>query len=242
MNTFTIYPAIDLLGGRVVRLEQGKRNKKMEFGFSPESAASHWISQGAEWLHVVSLNGAFGEAFQSNFSALKKIISTSKGTVSIQFGGGLRDIASIEYILSLGVARIILGTSAVKNPELIRQSLYTFGPEKVILGVDAKDGMVRVSGWEEITAISPQELVQQFIPDQLETVIYTNISNDGMKNGVDINSTKELAEESKLNVIASGGVSELNDIERVKAAGLSGVIVGRALYENNFTLTEALQC
>lgn len=242
MSEFTIYPAVDLHAGQVVRLQQGKRHQMVKYTMDPEVAANEWIKQGATWLHVVNLDGAFGDDSQSNIDALKNIISVSNGSTSIQFGGGLRDLASIDHIFSLGVSRVILGTVAVENPALMRYALRTFGAHKIFLGVDAENGFVKISGWEEKTQISPHDLIHQFLSDGLETIIYTNIKRDGMGTGVDIDSSKQIIEDTGLNVIASGGVANLQDIKEVKLAGLDGVIVGKALYDGNVNLAEALSC
>lgn len=242
MKNFTVFPAIDLRDGHVVRLKQGDKDRVKAFDLQARKAAERWVDQGATWLHVVNLDGAFGEDSKANLLALQEILSAANGHASVQFGGGVRDLASIDHIFSLGVSRIILGTAAVKNPKLLQEALSTFGPERIILGVDARDGLVRVSGWEEKTAQSPLSLIKQFLPYGIATVIFTNIHRDGMQQGADIESTKHLSEATKLNVIASGGVASLEDIKAIKSAGLAGVIVGKALYENSFSLSEALSC
>lgn len=242
MKNFTVFPAIDLRDGHVVRLKQGDKDRIKAFDQDPRNAVERWVEQGAAWLHVVNLDGAFGEDSKANLLALQEILSAANSHASVQFGGGLRDLASIDHIFSLGVSRVILGTAAVKNPKLLQEALKTFGPERIILAVDARDGMVRVSGWEEQTSLSPLALIQQFLPYGIATVIFTNIRRDGMQQGADIESTKRLSETTKLNVIASGGVASLEDIKAVRNAGLAGVIVGKALYENNFSLSEALSC
>jgi phosphoribosylformimino-5-aminoimidazole carboxamide ribotide isomerase len=242
MNTFTVYPAIDLRSGDVVRLEQGQKERIKRFDYLPAQAAQHWIDQGADWLHVVNLDGAFGEDSQPNLAELEKIIEAAKPGASVQFGGGLRSIESIRSILSMGVKRVIIGTAAVEEPNLVFDALASFGPESVVLGVDASDGFVQVAGWEKNTGVTPIELVSRFIPEGLQTVIYTNVRRDGMQRGVDIQGTQQLADATGLQVIASGGVGSLEDIRRVKETGLPGVIVGRALYERSFTLSEAMKC
>lgn len=242
MRKFTIYPAIDLREGRVVRFKQGDWNSSKTFYNHPSEAAEKWISQGADWLHVINLDGAFGKDTQLNIIALQEIIKVGRGKVSIQFGGGLRSLESIRAILSMGVARVILGTAAVETPSLIYDALRTYGPEKIILGIDAKDGFMQVAGWEKNTKLTPIEIAERFIGHGLETIIYTNIRHDGMQQGVDIRSAKLLATIFPREIIASGGVGSLEDVKAVKLAGLSGVIVGKALYENKFTLSEAILC
>ncbi len=239
---FTVFPAIDLRNGHVVRLKQGKKENSKTFNLTPKKAAEKWISEGAKWLHVVNLDGAFGENSPENINALRQILLTAKSSADVQFGGGVRDLASIDQLLSLGISRVILGTVAVKKPELFKQALNTFGGRKIVLGVDAKDDQVRVSGWEENSNFSPTNLIKLFVPDGLRTVIFTNIQRDGMQSGVDIPSTCAIAKATGLDLIASGGVANIQDIQSAKEAGLSGVIVGKALYENQFTLSEALKC
>ncbi len=242
MRSFTIYPAIDLKAGEVVRLKQGRRQDSKTFDLSPRGAAENWIGQGAEWLHVVNLDGSFGEDSRPNLAALREILAAARGRASVQFGGGMRSIDGIEQILDLGVDRVIIGTAAVENPDLMVQTLRTFGPERVVLGIDARDGFVRVAGWEKATKVTPIALANRFIAHGLKTIIYTNVRRDGMETGVDIESTRELALATGLEVIASGGVGSLADIQKVKAAGLPGVVVGKALYEKNFRLSEAIRC
>ena len=242
MNTFTVYPAIDLLDGRVVRLRQGVQHDSKQFSLTPVQAAEKWINEGATWLHIINLDGAFGKKAEINLHTLREVIRVGRGRALIQFGGGMRSIEIIDAVLSAGVARVILGTAAVENPDLLIMALKTFGSDKIVLGIDAKDGFMQIDGWERNARVTPAELVERFVGEGLKTVIYTNIRHDGMQNGVDVESTKELADTFNLNVIASGGVGRLEDIKNVKSAGLSGVVVGKALYEKQFSLKEAFQC
>ena len=242
MTPFTIYPAIDLKEGQVVRLRQARRADSKIFDLTPQHAAEMWINQGATWLHVVNLDGAFGEESQPNQAALQAILSVAKGQAKVQFGGGLRSKEVIGDILNFGVSRVILGTAAVEDPTLLADVLKSFGPERIVLGIDARDGLVRVAGWEQETALTPVALASRFLELGLKTIIYTNIRRDGMGSGVDIEGTQALASATRLDVIASGGVGSLEDIRQVKTAGLPGVIVGKALYEKRFSLTEANKC
>jgi len=242
MTPLTIYPAIDLREGQVVRLRQGRRADSKIFTLTPQQAAEMWIEQGATWLHVVNLDGAFGEEIQQNLSALQAILSTANGQAKVQFGGGLRSNNMIDEILSLGVHRVIMGTAAVVNPALLAGVLDTYSPERIVLGIDARDGLVQVAGWEQETNLTPIALTSRSLEFGLKTIIYTNIRRDGMGSGVDIEGTQALASATNLDVIASGGVGSLADIRQVKAAGLPGVIIGRALYENKFSLSEAIKC
>ena len=242
MSAFTVFPAIDLHAGQVVRLRQGNRHRMVTYAMEPEMAAQDWIRQGASWLHIINLDGAFGDDSQSNIDALKNIIAVSNGSASIQFGGGLRDLASIDHIFSLGVSRVVLGTVAVENPDLMRYALRTFGSHKIVLGVDAENGFVKISGWEQKTLTSPIDLINEFMNDDLETIIYTNITKDGMGTGVDMIGSQQIIDETGLNVIASGGVANVEDVKAVKKAGFSGVIIGTALYEGELSLSEAISC
>lgn len=242
MEDFIIYPAIDLRKGRVVRLQQGDRNRVTRYDDDPAAAAKRWIEQGASWLHVVNLDGAFGETSRTNLTALQEILKAASGKTRVQFGGGLRDLAIMDHVLKWGAARVVIGTAAVQNPALMYSALSTFGPKKIVLGVDALDGRVKVAGWEKNTQQTSEELVSAFKTYGLTTVIATNIRRDGMGNGVDVSGNQALAEKTGCEVIASGGVGCLDDIRSVKEAGLAGVIVGKALYEERFTLEEALAC
>jgi phosphoribosylformimino-5-aminoimidazole carboxamide ribotide isomerase len=242
MCEFEVFPAIDLHQGNVVRLKQGNLSQETQYFENPAVAAQAWIDQGAQWLHVVNLDGAFGKDQGKNIQSLKQILEIANGDALIQFGGGLRNLASIAYILEMGVARVIIGTGAIKNPDFMHGALKTFGPDAIILGVDAKDGLVRVSGWQEDSHRTPQSLIREFLPDNLERVIYTDIHRDGMQSGPDIATAKSLAEETGVRVIASGGVAKLSHILAIRQADLDGVVVGKALYEGNFTLAEAMAC
>jgi phosphoribosylformimino-5-aminoimidazole carboxamide ribotide isomerase len=242
MKPFTIYPAIDLKAGKVVRLTQGRLKSQKTFEISPQEAAEMWIGQGADWLHVVNLDGAFGGYLGPNLTAVERILAVARDNAAIQLGGGLHSMASISQMLNLGVARVILGTAAVTNPGLVCDAISTFGSDRVVLGMDARDNLVRIAGWEQETDVTPLQLARRYMECGLRRVIFTNVSRDGMGSGVDIASSKELAEKTKLEVIASGGVGSLEDIYQVRDAGLPGVVVGKALYENKFTLKEALGC
>jgi phosphoribosylformimino-5-aminoimidazole carboxamide ribotide isomerase len=174
---------------------------------------------------------------------LQAILSVTQPIgIKLQLGGGIRTLTNIEILLELGVTRVILGTVAVSDPEVVFMAIERFGAEHAVVGIDARDNIVKVRGWQEETLLTPVGLGRRLKAAGIETVIFTNIARDGLQHGVDVTSTQQLAQETGLQVIASGGVATLDDIRSVKAAGLPGVIVGRALYENNFTLEEALQC
>lgn len=240
MKPFIVYPAIDLRFGKVVRLRQGKGDQQTVYSQDPGAVAQDWIAQGATWLHVVNLNGAFGEGTQENETAIQKIISAGKEKIKIQLGGGIRTAAQIEAALATGVSRVILGTAVIEDPDFGIEVLERFGGEKIVLGFDAVKQELMTQGWQAKSGVSMSGLAQRFSQAGAKTVIYTNIQKDGMQTGVDWENAKQLAAETGLSVIASGGAASLEDIARVRAAGLAGVIVGRALYEGNFTLKEAL--
>lgn len=240
MSEFIVYPAIDLRFGKVVRLRQGKGDQQTVFGDDPKAVAKGWIKQGAEWLHVVNLNGAFGEDTEQNETAIEEIVAVGRGRVKIQLGGGIRTMEAIETSLSTGVNRIVLGTSVIENPAFGVLVLKRFGGEKIAFGFDAFDQQLMSRGWQSSSGLSMTTLGEELAAAGAETLIYTNIKKDGMHTGVDWINAKQLADQTGLRVIASGGTATLEDIASVRAAGLAGVIVGRALYEDKFSLQEAL--
>jgi phosphoribosylformimino-5-aminoimidazole carboxamide ribotide isomerase len=238
MNDFTIYPAIDLREGRVVRLAQGDPDRETAYDTQPLAMARRWQAAGAAWLHVVNLDGAFGEGGRKNVTALARILTTG---MQVQFGGGVRDLETVRRVLDMGVARVVLGTVAVENPAVVEQALADFGPERLAVGIDARDGYVRTRGWREAAPLTALELAQQWAALGGRWLIFTDIARDGMSSGVNVETTAALAQPTGLNVIASGGVGNLEDVRRVKDAGLCGVIIGRALYEGHIDLEAVLK-
>jgi phosphoribosylformimino-5-aminoimidazole carboxamide ribotide isomerase len=234
---FAIYPAIDLRGGRVVRLAQGDPGRQTVYGDDPAAVARRWQAEGAEWLHVVNLDGAFGEADGPNALALKAIVAVG---VKVQFGGGLRDRASLERALAAGVARVVLGTAAVERPALVAEAVRDFGAERVAVGIDARDGRVRVRGWADEAGVTAIELAEQMRAMGLAWCVFTDVARDGVGTGVNVTATAQVAQVTGLNVIASGGVAGAEDVRRVQAAGLAGVIIGRALYEGQVVLKKVI--
>ena len=235
--SFTIYPAIDLRSGQVVRLQEGDPARMTAYSDDPAEMAQLWLSAGASWLHVVNLDGAFGESDQANRSALEAILKLG---AQVQFGGGLRSVAAIERALDLGVSRVVLGTIAIEQPAVVEDALKKFGSENIAVGIDAREGLVRVRGWKDASGVSAIDLALHMRALGLRTVIFTDVSRDGLGSGLNIPSTRELADVSGLAVIASGGVHALNDVIAARAANLSGVIIGRALYEGTLDLKQAL--
>ena len=244
---FTIYPAIDLRRGQVVRLFQGDPAQQTAYADDPAAAARRWISAGVRWLHVVNLDGAFGAGEQDIFAspngqALRAILAAAgPAGVQVQFGGGLRSLPAIAAVLEAGVSRAILGSLAVQAPEFAAQAVERFGPQRIALGIDVRAGQVRIHGWTEAAAIDPVALGQQFARLGLRTCIYTEISRDGSGLGLDIAATQRFAAATGLEVIASGGAASLDDVQAAHKAGLPGVILGKALYEGRINLEEALQ-
>jgi phosphoribosylformimino-5-aminoimidazole carboxamide ribotide isomerase len=235
--TFTVYPAIDLRGGKVVRLQEGDPARLTAYSDDPTEAARRWLEAGARWLHVVNLDGAFGETDDVNYAALKAVLGAARlFDAKVQFGGGLRSLEAVDTALSLGVSRAVLGTIAIEHPDVVSEALKRFGMERIAVGVDARDGRVRVRGWKDDSGVSTVDLVLQMKSLGLRTVIFTDVSRDGLGSGLNIPSTRELAEVSGLDVIASGGVHTIEDVIAAKDANLAGVIVGRALYEGTVSI------
>ena len=238
---FVIYPAIDLRNGRVVRLQHGDPNRQTTFSDDPVAMAQKWVAAGATWLHVVNLDGAFAEAGTANWQILPQL--TQQGA-KVQFGGGVRSLADVERVLGMGVARVILGTVAIEQPEMVAEAIAQFGADKIAVGIDARDGVVKTRGWLQETGTSPIELGRMMQATGVQTIIYTDISRDGVLAGVNVANTVELAQETGLRVIASGGVASLQDVERTLAVvdkGVVGVITGRALYDGRLDLHEAIE-
>jgi phosphoribosylformimino-5-aminoimidazole carboxamide ribotide isomerase len=235
-----IFPAIDLRRGRCVRLRQGRFEEETVFSDDPVAMAHHWIEQGASWLHIVNLDGALGQD-SLNARIMAQIVSV--GNVPVQFGGGLRDMDTIEIALSLGPARIILGTVAVRRPQLVAQAIRLFGAESIVVGIDALEGKVATHGWRQVSSVSALELARQMADLGVQRVVHTDIDRDGTLGGVNVQACVEMARASGLKVIASGGVGGPEDIRRLAAVhkhGIEGVIVGQALYTGALSLPQAI--
>ncbi|MBF1269814.1 MAG: 1-(5-phosphoribosyl)-5-[(5-phosphoribosylamino)methylideneamino]imidazole-4-carboxamide isomerase [Neisseria sp.] len=235
-----LIPAIDLKEGRCVRLKQGLMEQATVFSDSPAEMALHWRNQGARRLHLVDLNGAFAGVPQ-NFPAIKEILAAEAKDISVQLGGGIRDLETIEKYLDLGLTDVIIGTAAVKNPEFVREACKEF-PGQIIVGLDAKDGMVAIDGWATVTEHHVVDLAQRFEDDGVNSIIYTDIGRDGMMSGVNIEATVKLAQSVNIPIIASGGLTNLDDIRAlcaVEKEGVSGAITGRAIYEGSIDFAQA---
>lgn len=235
-----LFPAIDLKDGECVRLVHGDMDKVTVFNRDPADQAAKFERQGFTWLHIVDLNGAFAGR-PVNADAVSAVLSRVR--LKVQLGGGIRDLATIEAWLSKGVERVILGTVAVKNPDLVREACRKW-PGRVAIGVDARDGFVAVEGWAETSSLSALALAQRLEDAGAAALIYTDISRDGGLTGVNVEATADLASRIKTPVIASGGVSSIQDLARLKAvakSGIAGVISGRALYDGRIDPEAALK-
>jgi phosphoribosylformimino-5-aminoimidazole carboxamide ribotide isomerase len=235
-----LIPAIDLKGGQCVRLQQGLMDRATVFSDEPAKMAMHWCQQGARRLHLVDLDGAFAGK-PENMISIKAILEHVADNVPVQIGGGIRDLHTIEQYLQLGLSYVIIGTAAVNNPRLVQQACAAF-PGKIIVGLDAKDGMVAVDGWATVTDFHVSELAKRFADDGVNSIIYTDIGRDGMMSGVNVEATVRLAQETSVPVIASGGVTSMADVEALCAVaeqGVIGAIVGRAIYEGSIDLAAA---
>jgi phosphoribosylformimino-5-aminoimidazole carboxamide ribotide isomerase len=233
-----VFPAIDIRRGRVVRLSQGERGRETAYDQDPVSVAERFIELGARWVHVVDLDRAFGEG--ENTAIVSNLVQRVGARIRIQLSGGLRTLAAVREVLRPEVARVVLGTAVVADPGVVDAVLGETGPERMAVGLDARDGMVAIRGWTENTGQRLDDVARRVIGSGVRTIIYTDVTRDGMMTGPDVAGAVAL-QRMGASVIASGGVSSLADLRAVAAAGLAGAIVGRALYEKRFTLPEALE-
>jgi phosphoribosylformimino-5-aminoimidazole carboxamide ribotide isomerase len=232
-----LYPAVDVQGGRVVRLRQGAADDATAYGDNPVAVAQGFARDGARWVHFVDLDRAFGRG--DNRGLARDFLAAVR--VPVQVGGGLRSAEAIAEMLGWGATRVVIGTKAATDPALVEQLLARHGPERLAVGIDAKNGQVAVRGWTEVFDLTALQLAERVRVQGARTVIYTDVARDGMLTGPDVAGARALAALG-LDVIASGGVASLDDLRAVRAAGLAGAIIGRALYEGRFTLPEALAC
>lgn len=236
-----IYPAIDLKDGACVRLTKGDMSQDTVYNQDPAAQALSWVQAGFSWIHVVDLNGAI-DGKPVNSAAAKSIINSID--IPVQLGGGIRTLAQIEYWLNEGISRVILGTVALRNPDLVHQACALF-PDQIVVGIDARQGMVAVEGWVETSDMPATELAQKFEDCGVSAIIYTDIDRDGTGTGVNIDSTCALAQATRIPIIASGGVGSLDDIKAVSQAAqshnLNGVVVGKAFYEGKINPQDALK-
>lgn len=235
-----IIPAIDLRKGKCVRLEQGRKDAATIYDDDPVRVAKNFELAGAQMLHIVDLDAAFSDRASPNHRVLREILQTIE--ISVQFGGGLRSVEDVRRAIEVGVGRVVIGTMAVESPEVLEELVRSFGGDRIAVGIDAKDGEVMVRGWEQRGKMGAVELARVVAEAGVERIIYTDVSRDGMLTGVNVEQTRAVARESGIKVTASGGVSSLDDIERLRqlsSFGVDSVIVGKALYERRFTLREA---
>ena len=235
----TIYPAIDILGGQAVRLIQGRKDQMTVYG-DPIEMATKWVNKGAEWLHVVDLDGAF-EGKPKNLGVLRNMAAAVR-KAKIQVGGGIRSMSTVGLLFDAGIERIVLGTAAVQDQEFVKNALAKHSG-RVAIGIDARDGNVQVSGWTEDSQIGAIDLARRLQDAGVRLVIYTDISRDGVLEGPNVEATRQMLENTQLSVIASGGVSCLKDVHRLAEINhpkLEGVIIGKALYEGRVQIEEAL--
>ena len=231
-----ILPAIDLRNGKCVNLVQGRAGEETIFSDEPVEMAAQWQRTGAEYLHLVDLDGAFGNR-SDNLHIVKEIVDTIQ--IPTQLGGGIRTMEKLDDILALGVTRAILGTVALKNPPLVKAACEKYGPQ-IAVGIDAKDGMVATEGWLDVSEKPALAFAKEMEDCGVQTIIYTDIKSDGMLKGPNLETTEAIADAVSVNVIASGGITSIQDVEALKAIGVHGAIVGRALYTGALDLKAAL--
>lgn len=233
-----LYPAIDMKNGQCVRLRQGAFKDITIYSDAPEKVAAHWQEKGASFLHLVDLDGALA-GYSVNEEVIRRIADTV--SIPIEIGGGIRSKEAVERMLDLGVRRVIIGTKAAEHPEFLRDMVRTFGEEAIVAGVDAKDGRVAVEGWEKVSSLTASDLCLTMKEYGVRHIVYTDISRDGMLSGPNVEATRKLTEETGLDIIASGGVSCMEDLKCLHEAGIRGAIIGKALYENRIDLAEAVR-
>lgn len=234
-----IFPAIDIRGGKCVRLLKGDFAKETVFSDKPEDMAKKWQAQGAAFLHLVDLDGALKGKSQ-NLATVEKILAAVD--IPVEFGGGIRTMENIDEVLKLGVRRVILGSVAVRSPELVREACAKYG-DRIVVGIDAKNGIVAVDGWGVSGNVEATALAKEMKKAGVKTIIYTDISRDGTLAGVNVEATAKLARESGVNIVASGGVKSIDDIKALKPYekdGIEGVIVGKSIYMGTLDLAEAI--
>ncbi len=232
-----LYPAIDMKNGQCVRLRQGAFADMTVYSDAPEKMALHWQEQGATFLHLVDLDGALAGR-SVNEPVIRRIAQTV--SIPIQIGGGIRSREAAERMLSLGIRRVIIGTKAVENPEFLKELVSEFGSEAIVAGIDARDGMAATQGWEQTSSVKALDLALLMKDYGIRHIVYTDISRDGMLSGPNVEATRLMTVETGIDIIASGGVSGMEDLENLYREGIQGAIIGKALYENRIDLKEAV--
>lgn len=236
-----IIPAVDIRQGNCVMLKQGKIADETIYSKDPVFMAKLWKAKGAERLHVVDLDGSFS-GNQTNYQIISNICLSLD--IPVEVGGGIRNMKRIDDIFTLGASYAILGTVAIYNPDIVRQAIEKYGPEKIIVALDVYEGKVAIGGWKEITPVSTEEMIEKLKDMGVQEIIYTDISKDGMLKGPNVDGLKRIAKASKMNIIASGGVTTIDDVKKIaklEKYGVKGAIVGKALYTEDFKLEEAIR-
>lgn len=236
--TFEVVPAVDVQDGEAVQLVQGERDSGKRYG-DPVEAAQRWLDEGAETLHLVDLDGAF-DGERVNADAIAGIVDAAGEDVGVQVGGGIRTAADAETLLELGVDRVILGTAAVENPDIVAE-IDERNPGSVMVSLDAKDGEVVVSGWTEGTGLDPAEAAARYEELGAGSILFTNVDVEGKLEGIDREAVERVVDTVDIPVVASGGVTDLGDVDALREAGAAAVVVGTALYEGRFSLRDAMQ-
>jgi phosphoribosylformimino-5-aminoimidazole carboxamide ribotide isomerase len=232
-----VWPAIDLRGGKCVRLRQGDYQQETVFAEDPSAVARQFVADGARHLHIVDLEGA-REGLPVNLPSVQDILAAIN--IECELGGGIRDEQSVEELLAFGLQRLVIGTSALTDPEWLRRTCRRF-PGRLVLGIDARDGHVATDGWMNTSEVAAIDLARQFAGEPLSAIIYTDIATDGMMSGPNVSAMVEMQAAVDVPVVASGGVTTVDDVAKLAAAGLAGCIIGRALYEGSLTLADALR-
>ena len=235
--TFEVIPAVDVQDGEAVQLVQGERDSGKRYG-DPVEAAQRWLDEGAETLHLVDLDGAF-EGERENADAIEAIVNAAGEDIGVQVGGGIRTAADAETLLDIGVDRVILGTAAIENPDIVAD-ISESHPESVMVSLDAKEGEVVVSGWTEGTGLDPAEAAARYEELGAGSILFTNVDVEGQLEGIDREAVERVVDAVDIPVVASGGVTELDDVHALEEAGAAAVVVGTALYEGRFSLREAM--
>lgn len=231
-----IWPAIDLRGGKCVRLQQGDYNRETVFGDDPEAMARRWVDEGAQYLHLVDLDGA-RDGTSANQAAVASILAAVD--IPCELGGGVRDEATIRSWLDAGLYRLVIGTKALKEPDWFRTMCRRY-PRQLVLGIDARNGRVATDGWLDVSDVSATEMAQQYAGEPLAAIVYTDIAKDGMMAGTNLPAMQEMKEAVDVPVIASGGVTNVEDVRQLARIAMAGCIIGRALYEGTLTIADAV--
>ena len=234
----TIIPAIDMIGGECVRLTQGDYDRKTSYYKDPLEVALRYADCGIRRLHLVDLDGAKA-SHPVNLAVLERIVLRTP--LEVQYGGGIKSKEALEAVFSSGAKRAICGSIAATQPDMFSRWLADFGPQRMVLGADTRDGLISINGWQQAATMGVEELIEHFRPAGLSQVICTDIARDGMQTGPNVEATRKLIEQTGMNIIGSGGVGQLSDLYALRDAGCAGAIVGKALYNGNFTLAEALK-